>query len=54
MGQAASLHRVSIGEPPIAQLLFADTRLAWIWLVVRVYAGYEWLMAGTEKLGNPV
>jgi thiosulfate dehydrogenase [quinone] large subunit len=53
MGQAAA-HRVPVGEPPISQLLFADTRLAWVWLIIRVYAGYEWLVAGTEKLGNPV
>ncbi len=54
MGQSASSHRVRVEEPPITQLLFADTRLAWIWLVIRVYTGYEWLMAGTGKLGNPV
>ncbi|HKV45298.1 MAG TPA: DoxX family protein [bacterium] len=53
MAQPAPLHRVQVDEPPIAQLLFADTRLAWFWLLVRLYAGYEWLMAGTEKLGNP-
>lgn len=46
-------HRATIGEPPIAEFLFNDVRLAPLWLVVRLYAGYEWLMAGTEKLGNP-
>jgi thiosulfate dehydrogenase [quinone] large subunit len=54
MAQSAPLHRVQIDEPPIAQLLFADTRLAWFWLLVRLYAGYEWLMAGLEKFGSPV
>lgn len=42
-----------IADPPIAQFLFGDTRLAWFWLLVRLYAGYEWLVAGTEKLGSP-
>ena len=51
---ADSRYHVRIEEPPIAQFLFADTRLAWFWLLVRLYAGYEWLIAGTEKLGNPV
>jgi len=39
-----------IPEPPIARFLFADTRMAWLWLIVRLYVGYEWLTAGLEKL----
>lgn len=39
-----------IPEPPIAKLLFADTRIAWLWLIIRLYVGYEWLSAGWEKL----
>jgi thiosulfate dehydrogenase (quinone) large subunit len=30
--------------------LFADTRMAWVWLIVRVYVGYQWFTAGFEKL----
>ncbi len=39
-----------IPEPPIAKFLFADTRMAWLWLIVRLYVGYEWLSAGWEKI----
>jgi|SRR6185312_987271 len=39
-----------IPEPPLAKFLFADTRLAWLWLVVRLYVGYEWITASCEKL----
>ncbi|HVS05802.1 MAG TPA: DoxX family protein [Candidatus Dormibacteraeota bacterium] len=39
-----------IPEPPIARFLFADTRMAWFWLIVRLYLGYEWLTAGWEKM----
>ncbi len=39
-----------IPEPPIARFLFADTRMAWLWLIVRLYVGYEWLSAGWEKI----
>lgn len=39
-----------IAEPPIAKFLFADSRMAWLWLIVRLYVGYEWLTAGLEKL----
>ncbi len=39
-----------IPEPPIAKFLLADSRMAWLWLIVRLYVGYEWLTAGLEKL----
>lgn len=39
-----------IAEPPIARFLFADTRMAWLWLIVRLYVGYEWLTAGLDKM----
>jgi thiosulfate dehydrogenase [quinone] large subunit len=39
-----------IPEPPIARFLFADTRMAWVWLIIRLYVGYEWLAAGWDKL----
>lgn len=42
-----------IPEPPVARFLFADTRMAWFWLIVRLYAGWEWLEAGYAKLTNP-
>jgi thiosulfate dehydrogenase (quinone) large subunit len=39
-----------IPEPPVARFLFADTRTAWFWLIVRLYVGYEWFTAGWEKM----
>ncbi len=44
---------VTFHDPPIAQLLFGNTRLAWLWLVVRLYVGYEWLEAGWHKFTDP-
>ena len=44
----------TLEEPPLAKLLFADVRLAWIWLILRLYVGWEWLSAGWEKLNSPV
>jgi thiosulfate dehydrogenase [quinone] large subunit len=43
-----------IEDPPIARILFGDIRLSWLWLLLRLYVGYEWLTAGIEKLQNPV
>lgn len=39
-----------IPEPPVARFLFADTRMAILWLIVRLYAGYQWVTAGLDKL----
>jgi thiosulfate dehydrogenase (quinone) large subunit len=39
-----------VQDPPLARFLFSDTRMAWVWLVVRVYLGYEWLEAGWHKV----
>lgn len=41
---------IQVPEPPIARFLFADTRMAWLWTIVRLYVGYQWLVAGVEKL----
>ena len=40
-------------DPPLAQVLFSDTRFAPVWLVVRVLLGWAWLQPGLEKLGDP-
>jgi len=42
-----------IPEPPLAKLLFADIRLAWLWLPLRLYLGYMWLGAGVHKVADP-
>ncbi len=44
---------VVIPEPKLARFLFADTRVAWVWLLLRLYVGYEWVMAGWEKAMSP-
>ncbi len=42
-----------ISNPPIARLLFEDTRFAMVWLVARVLLGWVWLSSGLGKLSNP-
>jgi thiosulfate dehydrogenase [quinone] large subunit len=39
-----------VEESPVAKFLFADTRLAWFWLLVRLYVGWQWLHAGWGKI----
>jgi thiosulfate dehydrogenase [quinone] large subunit len=42
-----------VKDPPLAQKLYADVRWAWIWVIIRLYVGYEWLTAGWGKINNP-
>lgn len=51
--QAINSRESQIPEPNVSRVLFADTRLAPVWLIVRVYLGYLWLTAGWEKLTDP-
>lgn len=41
---------VHIEEPALARWLFGSTRAAWIWLVLRLWLGWEWLQAGWGKV----
>jgi thiosulfate dehydrogenase (quinone) large subunit len=51
--EPGGLSPTQIPEPPLARFLFADTRLAWLWLILRVYTGWQWVDAGWGKLQNP-
>ena len=44
---------VTVTDPPFAVSLFGTTGWAWLWLVVRLYLGYQWIEAGLAKLQNP-
>jgi thiosulfate dehydrogenase (quinone) large subunit len=41
---------VVIEDPPLARFLFSDTRMAPLWLVIRLYVGWAWLDAGWHKI----
>ena len=42
-----------IKDPPIANFLFGSTYMAVVWLVVRLWVGYEWFEAGMHKATDP-
>ena len=44
---------IIIEEAPLSKFLFANTKMAWFWLIVRLYVGWQWLHAGYEKVINP-
>jgi thiosulfate dehydrogenase [quinone] large subunit len=39
-----------IEEPPFAKWLFGSSAAGWIWLVARIWLGWEWLQAGWGKV----
>ena len=39
-----------IPTAPWIENLFTNKCLSWIWLIVRVYVGYEWIVAGWGKI----
>ena len=43
----------TVEQSSFAHFFTADTTTAPFWLLVRIYLGYEFLMAGWEKFGNP-
>lgn len=44
----------TIEQTHFVHMLTADTVSAPLWFLVRVYLGYEWFIAGIEKMLNPV
>ncbi len=44
---------VEIPEPKFARFVLSDTHFSWVWLPLRLYVGWQWLMAGWEKATNP-
>lgn len=42
-----------VEDPPIAKLLFSDTRFAPVWTIIRILLGLAWLEAGWHKVTDP-
>jgi thiosulfate dehydrogenase (quinone) large subunit len=55
----ATTHKVTtnsgnvVSDPPLAKFLFGDTRSSILWLVVRVWLGWQWIDAASHKIGVP-
>jgi thiosulfate dehydrogenase [quinone] large subunit len=44
---------VQLRESRTAHFLFADPRASYLWLVVRIWVGLQWIEAGYGKVTNP-
>jgi thiosulfate dehydrogenase [quinone] large subunit len=45
-----TFHRQELRDPGVIRLVFGSTWLAPLWLVARLYLGYQWLLAGSHKV----
>lgn len=53
MARTIAYHPSQIADPPFTRFLFSDTRMAWLWAIVRLYMAYTWITSGWGKLNNP-
>ncbi len=42
-----------IQSPPLVRALLANPASGWIWLIPRLWLGYQWIEASSHKIGNP-
>lgn len=42
-----------IEDPAFARTLFSNTKMAWLWTLVRLWLGWDWLQAGWHKATDP-
>jgi thiosulfate dehydrogenase [quinone] large subunit len=42
-----------VQEPRWVTTLLSDPRAGWLWLVLRVWLGWEWIQAGEHKIFDP-
>jgi len=45
--------RQRVEEPAFVKMLFSDVRFSILWLVLRVWLGWQWLQSGWGKINNP-
>jgi thiosulfate dehydrogenase [quinone] large subunit len=58
MSTAATTYRRVFGQehysdPGIIKTIFGSPAMAPVWFFIRLYIGYQWLVAGIEKVTNP-
>ena len=53
MKQIVTRKGTVVQDPSFVTTLLTDTRMAWVWLVLRVWLGYKWIDAAIHKIDNP-
>ena len=39
-------------ESPVAKIVFSTTRFAWLWTIICVWLGWQWIDASLHKIGS--
>lgn len=39
-------------DPPYVNTLFGSIRVAWVWAILRIWLGWQWMQAGIHKVGD--
>lgn len=42
-----------VQDPPLVQRLLSDPRAGWLWFFLRVWLGWQWIVAAEHKLVDP-
>jgi len=42
-----------VQDPPLVQKLLSDPRAGWVWVLPRLWLGWQWFEAAQHKLSNP-
>ena len=42
-----------IEDPQSIKFLFSDPRAGWLWLILRIWLGWQWVTSAQSKIGNP-
>jgi len=42
-----------LADIPFTKTLFESKSFAWLWLIIRLYLGYQWIESGWGKIANP-
>ena len=53
MARTITYQPSQIADPPFTRFFFSDTRMAWLWAIVRLYMAYTWITSGWGKFNNP-
>ncbi len=53
MARTITYQKAQLTDPPFTRFLFSDTRMAWVWLIFRLYMAYTWITSGWGKFTNP-
>jgi len=46
-------HQAPVQNPALLKVIAGDTRLAWLWLPLRLYAASLWIESGARKVTDP-